>query len=102
MTNALRASPSRTGMIVRCCRAGASLVREAWEAPSRMLGFYFTSVAALLSSAASWEIGSPHHNLWIQYAFAGGAILIMTQMRHLQRRTLAFVERGAGTPLLAI
>ncbi len=101
MKNALRAFRIRIKTILRVSHGGTGLLPYGWTAPRR-IWLYSAALVTLLSSAASWEIGAPHHNLWIKYAVAGGAILIMSQMRHLQRRALAAVDRVAGTPLLAV
>lgn len=102
MTNALRAFRIRIRTFVRRPPWDAGLLREGWPASRGLLGLYYAGLVTLLSSAASWEIGAPHHNLWIKYAVAGGAILIMAQMRHLQQRTLAAVGRVAHTPLWTV
>src|SRR5690349_17812197 len=99
MTSTLRESPTRTRIIVEHRSGGTHLVREALAASTRMLGLCYAGLLALLSSAASWEIGASPHNVWIQCALVCGAILTMTRVRHFQLRTLAPVGREAGNPL---
>jgi hypothetical protein len=97
MTNALRAFRIRTGMIVCRGQGDISHLLGGWAASRRMLGLHYVCLVTLLSSAASWEIGAPHHNLWIKYAVVGGAILILSKMRQLPQLTVAKIPRVAGT-----